>query len=535
MRERAMPKKTIMPIAVPVLVFAVYFILGLFIYRDYGSFWDEGIERFSGIVSAKAMLQTLDKNLPQRVFGERINGNIPQVSAYGNKYYGVILQFPQLAIDHLLHDKRDIWQSRHLYMFILFFISVIAFFFLLRRIFDDWILGLIGSLVLILTPRFFAESFYNIKDIGFFSTLTVGFYFLVVFVDKPKIVSALLLGIFIAFSSAVRIIGLVLLPFGLAYIALSAIKKELKWRDFFRLGLTLTASTIVFLIAFYPASWSNPFVFFHDAIYQMSHYPWSGDILFMGRIYHSQDLPWYYLLVWMGVTIPIPVLILALCGLISPLLTPAGFRSKAGRSLPLMSWLFAVIVFFGMMFYVIVKAPTVYDSWRQFYFLYLPVLLLSVLGVRTLHMLVVALLPGKERQTGAIGGGILAVLFIPSLFFIIASHPYQNVYFNALAGKNAFSLFEKDYWCLSYTRALNMLAQIDKSDRVAVWNNGPVEPASEMMKPQDRARFVFVSDKKDAEYYLNNFRAVIYNPEVPNELFNISVLGRKILSVQKLR
>jgi hypothetical protein len=103
-----------------------------------------------------------------------------------------------------------------------------------------------------------------------------------------------------------------------------------------------------------------------------------------------------------------------------------------------------------------------------------------------------------------------------------------------LVGRNAFYLFEKDYWCLSFSEALKRLAVMDPSDKIYVLSVGPIEQSSEMLKKSDRDRFVFTDDVTKARYTLNNFRAVPYQPEVEHELFNIKVIGQKILSVQKL-
>ena len=40
--------------------------------------------------------------------------------------------------------------------------------------FSDWRIGLLSALFLVLTPRFFAESFYNSKDIVFMAVFAVG-------------------------------------------------------------------------------------------------------------------------------------------------------------------------------------------------------------------------------------------------------------------------------------------------------------------------------------------------------------------------
>jgi hypothetical protein len=314
--KNIMMKNYFIPITATAFIFILYFFVGITIYKDYGISWDEGTERFSGIVNTKVILQTINKDLPKKFFEEKLSNSVPPVSNYGDRYYGVILQFPQLLLDSFARDDKAMWETRHLFMFLFFFLSVIFFFLTLQIIFENLILSLIGTLLLILTPRFFAESFYNIKDIGFFSAFTIAFYFLIRFFAKPRFIFSFLLGIIIAFASAVRIVGIVFLPVAIGFLLVSSIRRIIPWRNFIRMSIVLCASTFGFLFIFYPASWSNPLTFFYEVIKKMSHYPWNGDVLFLGKIYNSHSLPWYYLPIWIIVSTPILIIILSLCGIL---------------------------------------------------------------------------------------------------------------------------------------------------------------------------------------------------------------------------
>jgi hypothetical protein len=528
----AMMGRKIIPIIIPAVIFVTYFFSGLSIYRDYGISWDEDIERFSGLVSAKTLLQTIDRELPEKVLGREISESIPNVSQYGDKYYGVVLQFPQLLLDRFSGNTQSMWETRHLFLFVFYFISVVALFLALQKIFGNWLVSLIGTLLLILTPRFFAESFYNIKDIGFFSAFSIAFYFLVRLFEKPSVFSAFTLGIAIAFASAVRIVGMALLPFAIGFLLASSMKKTITWKKFGVEMLVLLAFFSGFLFLFYPASWSSPLVFFYGVIEKMSHYPWDGNVYFMGKIYTAQALPRYYLPLWILVTTPIIVLLLSLLGIFYPLSRNKEAKRRSKNSLQMACWITSLSLLFGFISYGVIASPTMYDGWRQFYFLYLPVLVLAVFGAQVLLNLISNFINGRTLGSVLLLG-LVAIGMVPSLIFIVDSHPYQNVYFNEIFGKKAFTLFEKDYWCLSYSGALHKLAQDDKGTIIPVLNDGPMEQAYAMLTDKEKGKIMLVRSKDDAKYYFNNFRAVPYRPEIGDEYFSIKVMGQKILSVEK--
>jgi len=116
-----------------------------------------------------------------------------------DRYYGVILQVPMLCAEFLAWFElptKKMWLIRHGVTFGYFYISLIAFFLLIRRCLDsDW-LGLLGVLLLVLTPRIFAEAFYNIKDIGFLASFIIALFFYRRFIEKRDVTSAVWLGAF---------------------------------------------------------------------------------------------------------------------------------------------------------------------------------------------------------------------------------------------------------------------------------------------------------------------------------------------------
>ena len=151
------------------IFFIIYFILGIGIYDDYGISFDENINRTNGFVSLNYVINFFNLNFDLNPFYK----NVPQINKYIDREYGIVFDLPAAAIEVILGIKntKAIYLLRHLMTFVIFFLSTICFYFLCLNIFKDKLISLIGLIILIFSPRVFAESFYNSKDIIFLSFL----------------------------------------------------------------------------------------------------------------------------------------------------------------------------------------------------------------------------------------------------------------------------------------------------------------------------------------------------------------------------
>ena len=149
----------------------LFFIIGLSIYRDYGLTWDDEISR----------LDTGYVNLGYIVYNRKealLNGT--------EKYHGPIFEMLLVAIERVLHltDTRSIYHMRHLILFLFFFISVIAFYFAAKKLLGHKGYALLASCFLVLSPRIFAESFFNSKDLVLLSAFNIAFCSFLYFTEK---------------------------------------------------------------------------------------------------------------------------------------------------------------------------------------------------------------------------------------------------------------------------------------------------------------------------------------------------------------
>jgi hypothetical protein len=118
------------------------------------------------------------------------------------------------------------------------------------------------------------------------------------------------------------------------------------------------------------------------------------------------------------------------------------------------------------------------------------------------------------------------------LQFMIINHPFENVYFNHLAGKYPQQRFDLDYWGLSYRQALEFLAANAKENSIKVcWQNAPGNYNLIWLDGEQRSR-IREMPFSSSEYFLTNFR---FNPEqYTDSAWNtIRVNGVTILAIEK--
>ena len=148
---------------------------------------------------------------------------------------------------------------------------------------------------------------------------------------------------------------------------------------------------------------------------------------------------------------------------------------------------------------VIFLNSTIYNGWRHLYFIYPCLLIFSVYG---LDKIKIKFFKNKEKFYN-----ILILLFIFQVCFVmVKNHPYQNVFFNFVAGKNVKKNFEIDYWGLSNKQALELILKNDKRNLIKIGSAGPISLNNRMkiLSKKSRDRLI-VSQNIDADYIINNY------------------------------
>lgn len=485
------------------IFFIALFIVGCFIFSDFGISCDErDFSRLNGEVNYN-FIKT---------------GNPEPLLACDEKYHGPAFEIILYSLEKLfeIQDTRTMYLMRHAINFLIFFIGAIFFYLLGLKFFKTHGAALLCSVMLVASPRIFAEGFYNSKDIIMLCFCIIASYTAFVFVERQTLSHALVHSLLCGFVVDIRVMGAIL-PFVTLY--LYAMQKERKLIPL----LVFIIYTAFFTVAFWPVLWLNPVHHFAEALRQMSHFPTPGVVFYYGE-FISGAKPWHYLPVWISITTPFIYIVFFMIGLF--FVVKNSFVNFSA-TLPMH---YSLYMFGTPILAIIILNSTVYDSYRHIFFVYPFLLLISVYGI--IHLLQVV----KQKLIKGIITLSTGIFIFLVFVFMIANHPFQNVYFNFLAGKNIRQKLELDYWGLSYKQGLQYILANDNSSHINIaadleecYLNFSIIPI------EDRKRLIWTYDIKSADYFLTNFR---YHPqefEYGIPVFQIVVKNEKIMEVQKLK
>jgi hypothetical protein len=184
----------------------------------------------------------------------------------------------------------------------------------------------------------------------------------------------------------------------------------------------------------------------------------------------------------------------------------------------------------------IILNSTLYDGWRQLYFVYPAIVLLSVAGVQAINNQQVLRVPTAS---------LLTVLFSLQILFnvswMIRNHPFQHVYFNGLLTLlSSHSSFERDYWGVTGVKGLEFILAHDDKNRITIRSLGvtSIQQAIELLKPEDRKRMILDPSNVESDYILTNYRFFDGSKfETPDNayvsFYEIVVDGSQVLTVYR--
>ena len=153
--------------------FILLFLIGIIVFKDYGISIDEDNTRINGFISLKYVFEIF---APNKVYLIDQHIQTPSFSIWDEHGAGVVFDLPLALIELIfkISDNRDIYLLRHFINFSIFYIAVCFFYFLIKKRFNSNFLAIFASSFLFFTPRIFAQSFYNSKDIFFLSDAFTG-------------------------------------------------------------------------------------------------------------------------------------------------------------------------------------------------------------------------------------------------------------------------------------------------------------------------------------------------------------------------
>lgn len=521
----------------PAIFFLLVLLTGIFIFPDYGISTDERIDYLTGRVNARYIAGKL---WPGSLSDFPYLADVPVLGDYGDRHYGAFFQLPASVLPHLFgfSDVREVFLFRHFFTFLFFFGSLLAFYKILQQRFKGWQIPLLGSVVLFLSPRIFADAFFNSKDIIFMALMAAGWYTLNNFRRKFTLKWAVMHALVSAAALDTRIMALGLLGVTFLWLAhelFYASSRPERAKIFFS-GGTFTFFLILFTVLFWPYLWSDPVGHFLEVFKWLDRDGTVFDVLYWGKAIPFTNLPWHYIPGWLVITTPLVYSCFFLAGLTMAFSSIFRqklnyFHTEKGKQDAT-----ALLLFFLPLVVVIGTKAILYDGWRHLFFIYIPFLYLAVLGfVEVFKKLSGSAVKNWQKGLKYLLAAFTVANLAHTAWLMISMHPYQNVYFSFLPSGYVEKSFDRDYWGLSYREGLEYILKTDSRSEIPVCANFfSGHNSVDILPPHQRKRLKFVAEA-EADYFLTEYR---WHPQpyaYQNEVYKIEPNGLKIMSVFKLK
>ena len=367
----------------------------------------------------------------------------------GGHLYGGLFDVICVAVERWLPLNRYV--LRHAINAIVGWVGVMYCGRLAARLFGTWA-GVLAMILLAASPRYFADSMNNPKDLPFAAMTVVALYYIsTVSATWPYLSRGTAIKIVVALALALNIRAGALLYLGYLAMLVTAFviaERNVNWRrlaDTSARLATMAAAVLLLGTAFWPWAQGAPLTRPFEALFSLANYGgYGGGVLFNGYDYVPTDLPWYYA-PWSFLISTPPVVIAG------AILSMFVSRSRGWILRRRALWVVAVLP----VLYVIVKDSTLYDGVRHLLFIYPILIVLSASGWTAC-----LLEPNRawlRRSTAA----LLVAGLVTVLTFDVRFHPNQTVYFNELVGgpRGALAKFDLDYWGNCFLEAVAWSAQ----------------------------------------------------------------------------
>ena len=491
----------------------------LFIYKDYGISWDEGMQRRTAQIN----------------FDYIFNGD-KELDTWIDRDYGVAFELPLYTLEKVFKwektggDEQYVYINRHLVTHLFYVLGGVFLFLLVSQLFESKLYGILALFLYTFQPRIFAHSFVNTKDIPLMVLFIICFYVFFKFIKKRTVLNAIILGVVTAVLINIRILGIIFPVMAIGYIFLfdfidkgkSSFKNSIKHVIIF----LLTTGIVVYCI--WPTLWKNPIVNFLQFFENMSHFRHDTLELVFGEFVRAREDKTYFFK-WFFTTNPLGYLLIGCSGILLLLFTllKNGFKNLKDEKIRFI--LFLVAFFVTPLTIIIFKKSVLYNGWRQLFFLYPSFIIMAIYFF-------------DYFKKFKVHKFLLLVFFgySISLFFHVKDlHPQEAVYFNELVPKSKDYIiknYEFDYWGMSYKMALEELLVKDTTDTIKFATSEYVGAMNvKILNPIDRKRLVYVKEIENADYFISNFYADNLKFKNKTVVFEKQIYNSLVITIFKLK
>jgi len=485
---------------VVLLLFASILGLGSFIYKDYGMSADERASRVRGGMTMLYVNYKLGRPLYSKkkvaIKLKSINekSKIPvtetsiltHVSRGHGTFFDILLVGAEVVTG--VKEVYQVYQLRHWVTFAYFWVGLIFFYLLLNHLGFHWKWSLLGTLFLLLSPRIFANSFYNMKDLAFLSAYVMAAYTSFRFLKEQDVKWAVFHAVTTAISIDIRIPGVVIpIITGSAFFIYGITSNKTIAFTWIRNLMIYYIVLSIFVILFWPFLWEDPLGNFIYAFSKLGAFPAEVNMYFWGKTILSTELPWYYLPSWMFITTPLLLIVLFVIGLFYTLGILVNRKVLWDQKLPMIKTL---IFLFLPLIAIIFKSSVLYNGWRHVYFVYPFFIILSLCGLKYIESNL-SRYTHRAIKVMRFGIGLILLYLVGNIVYY---HPYEHSYFNIFAGKDIKNRFDTDYWGLCYKSGYDYILEHFDKEKLNVYVPLTAEALkADILRPKDKKRLNFVS------------------------------------------
>jgi len=432
---------------VAIAILAAVTITAAFTFRDYGLGWDDHTHSQYGELLLK---------LYGSGFTDRRALHFVNLYFYGGG-------FDMAAALAAKISPFGLFETRRLVGAIVGIVGLTATWRLGRRL-GGPLAGVSALALLAACPLYYGHMFMNAKDAPFAAAMIVLLLGLVRAFEEypaPGWRSLLLVGVALGLAFGSRVLAALAAPAAAAALALIVLEESRAdgWKQagtrlwqFIRRFIPALVLAYLIMAVLWPWSVLRPFNPVYAALYFDTFFekPWKE--LYEGVLIPVPQMPWTYLPHLVVLKLPEILQALGGAGTIGAFVVATGRNVSPSRRAGLLVIVLSAVLPVAI---AMVTRPALYNGIRQFLFVVPP---FAVLG---------GLAAGWLMQRAAAHGGAaliaVAAIFAAGLsipvYGMVALHPYEYVYYNALAGgvRGAQGRYMLDYWGLAFKQAANEL------------------------------------------------------------------------------
>ena len=504
---------------IPLFILVLIFCIGISIYKDFGISVDEIGYRHQGITAIYTITNYIFPNFVSEISNSKSWIDIKTLQET-QVFSGILFHILSASLEYLLgfETKEEVFNFKHLLTFLIFYLGIIFLYFIIKLLTKDYRYALTGVIFIFLSPRIFAESFYNPNDIPFMTSIITMTYLNLKFLDKLKTKYLYLSILISAIAISLRPMAIYMPFLVFAYLLYFSRVDLINKKNLIKIILIKSFLILILSFLFNPSLWMDPFSFilqFKKALnFDIA------EILYMGEFYRNSQTPWHYLFIWSIYTTPVFYIILFSFGLTNIILKlkQLSFNQKKNNS-NTHKEIFILLSFLIPFSVAALFSKSLLNGWRHLYFVYPFFIIISVIGLNWIFSSLI-----KIKKIKIIVQFLIICFLINISHWMYKNHPYQMVYYNFIAGKNLQDKFEHDYWGLTNKGAIKNILKKDTQDIIKIYGISGTRleyTVKFYLDPTSQKRLKIVKNLDEADYIISIYNGKLRRKDILNDGYKV--------------